>query len=50
MPGKFDNGEKVPGFIPMRQKIDVIKAGTYLRIPLAIEAIMNDFRNINKQR
>ena len=27
-----------------------IKAGTYLRIPLAIEAIMNDFRNINKQR
>jgi len=31
MPGKFDNGEKVPGFIPMRQKIDVMKAGTYLQ-------------------
>lgn len=27
---KYNNGEKVPGFIPMRQEIDVIQAGTFL--------------------
>ena len=28
----------------------IIKPGTHLRIPLAVEAIMNDFRKINEDR